>query len=156
MYHPQPPQGHFSPEKNQPTQHNKAGKPQIDRSTTSKRPHTSHNQQITSNPKTMARRAPRDWTEKPLPEPRVGTRGVFDQGGFCYIYLKKGEQPIRCLDIHPNIGSIICRIRAKGYLVGLTYNSGRLLPEDNGDFKVLLGNRRTVYMLTIYKDTPAK
>jgi hypothetical protein len=43
----------------------------------------------------------------------------------------------------------------KGYLVGLTYNPGRLLQEDNGYFKALLGNRRKVYMLTIYKDTPA-
>ena len=156
MHHPQLPQGHFSPGKNQPTQHNKVGKPHTGRNTTSTRPHTSHKQQITSNPKTMARQAPRDWTENPLPEPRVGTRGVFYQGGFCYIYLDRGEQPIKCLDTRPNLGSIIHRVRAKGYLVGLTYNPGRLLREDNGEFKVLLGNRRTVFMLTIYKDTPAK
>ena len=104
----------------------------------------------------MARQAPRDRTEKPLPEPRVGTRGVFYQGGFCYIYLDRGEQPIKCLDTRPNLGSIIRRIHTKGYLVGLTYNPGRLLQDNYGNFKVLLGNRRTVYMLTIYKDTPAK
>ena len=117
---------------------------------------TSHKQQITSNPKTMAQQAPRDRTKKPLPEPRVGTRGVFYQGGFCYIYLKRGEQPIRCSDTRPNLRSIIRRIRAKGYLVHLTHNPTRLLQEDNGEFKVLLGNRRTVYMLTIYNDTPAE
>ena len=92
----------------------------------------------------------------PLQEVRMGTRGVFYQGGFCYIYLESGEQPIRCSDTRPNLGSIIRRICAKGYLVGLTYNPGRLLREDNGEFKVLLGNRRTVYMLTIFKDTPAE
>ena len=117
---------------------------------------TSHKQQITSEPKTMARQAPRDRVKKPLLEPRVGTRGVFYQGGFCYIYLERGEQPIRCSDTRPNLGSIICRIRAKGYLVRLTHNPTRLLQEDNGEFKVLLGNRRTVYMLTIYNDTPAE
>ena len=132
------------------------GKPQTDGSTTSTRPLTSHKQQITSNPKTIARQVPRDRVKKPLPEPCVGTSRVFSQGRFCYIYLKRGEQPIRCSDTCPNLGSIICRIGAKGYLVSLTYNPGRLLQEDNGDFKVLLGNRRTVYMLTIYKDTPAK
>jgi hypothetical protein len=105
--------------------------------------------QTPSNPKTMAQRAQRDWMEKPLPEACVGTRGVFYQGGCCYIYLERGEQPIRCSDTHPNLGSIICRICAKGYLVGLNYNPRRLLREDNGYFKVLLGNWRTVYMLTI-------
>ena len=108
---------------------------------------TSHKQQITSDPKTMARQAPRDRTEKPLPEPHVSTHGVFYQGGSCYIYLERGEQPVRCSDTRPNLGSIICRIRAKGYLVHLTHNPTRLLQEDNGKFKVLLGNRRTVYML---------
>ncbi len=117
---------------------------------------TSHKQQITRNPKTMAQQAPRDRTKKPLPEPRVGTRGVFYQGGFCYIYLERGEQPIRCSDTRPNLGSIIRRIRAKGYLVRLTHNPTRLLREDSGEFKVLLGNRRTVYMLTIYNDTLAE
>ena len=110
---------------------------------------TSHKQQITSDPKTMAQRAPSDRTKKPLPEPRVGTRDVFYQVGFCYIYLKRGEQPIRCSDTRPNLGSIIRRIRAKGYLVHLMLNPTRLLQEDNGEFKIFLGNRRTVYMLTI-------
>ena len=91
--------------------------------------------------------------EKPLTEAQVGTRSVFYQGGFCYIYLERGEQPRRCSDTRPNLKSIICRISEKGYLVGLNYNPGRLLRDD---IKVLLGNRRTVYMLTIYKDTPAK
>ena len=86
----------------------------------------------------------------------MGTRGVFYQGGFCYIYLERGEQPIRCSDTRPNLGSIIRRIRTKGYLIHLTLNPTRLLQEDNGKFKILLGNRRTVYMLTIYKDTPAE
>ena len=76
--------------------------------------------------------------------------------GFCYIYLERGEQPIRCSDTRPDLRSIIRRICAKGYLVGLNYNPGRLLRDNNGYFKVLLDNRRTVYMLTIYKDTPAK
>ena len=103
----------------------------------------------------MARRAPRDRTEKPLPEARVGTRGVFYQGGFCYIYLERGEQPIRCSDTRPNLKSIIRRISKKGYLVGLNYNPGRLLQDD---IKVILGNWCTVYiyMLIIYKDTPAE
>jgi hypothetical protein len=35
-------------------------------------------------------------------------------------------------------------------------NPSRLLQEDNGEFKMFLGNRRTVYMLTIYEDTPAE
>ena len=73
-----------------------------------------------------------------------------------FIYLERGEQPIRCSDTRPNLKSIIHRISEKGYLDGLNYNPGRLLRDDNGYFKVLLGNRRTVYMLTIYKDTPAK
>ncbi len=85
----------------------------------------------------------------------MGTRGVFYQGGFCYIYLERGEQPIRCSDTCPNLKSIIRRISKKRYLVGLNYNPGRLLQDD---IKVILGNRRTVYiyMLTIYKDTPAE
>jgi len=69
-----------------------------------------------------------------------------------FIYLERGEQPIRCSDTRPNLKSIIRRISEKGYLVGLNYNPGRIL-RDN--IKVLLGNRCTVYMLTIYKDTPA-
>ena len=86
----------------------------------------------------------------------MGTRGVFYQGGFCYIYLERGEQPIRCSDTRPHLGSIICRIHAIGYLIDLTLNPTRLLREDNGKFKVFLGNRRTAYMLTIYADTPAE
>jgi hypothetical protein len=35
-------------------------------------------------------------------------------------------------------------------------NPTRLLQEDNGKFKVFLGNRRTAYMLTIYANTPAE
>jgi hypothetical protein len=92
----------------------------------------------------MARRAPRDRTENPLPEARVDTCGVFYQGGFCYIYLERGEQPITCSDTRPNLRSIICRICAKGYLVGQNYNPGRLLRDDNGYFKVLPGNRHTI------------
>ena len=38
---------------------------------------TSHKPQITSDPKTMERRAPMDWTKNPLTEPRVGTRVIF-------------------------------------------------------------------------------
>jgi hypothetical protein len=34
-------------------------------------------------------------------------------------------------------------------------NPGRLLQDDNGYFKVFLGNRRTVYMITIIEDTPS-
>jgi hypothetical protein len=81
---------------------------------------------------------------------------VFYQGGFCYIYLERGEQPIRCSDTRPHLGSIIHRIHAKGYLVHLTLNLTRLLQDDNGEFKVFLGNRSTAYMLTIYADTPAE
>jgi hypothetical protein len=35
-------------------------------------------------------------------------------------------------------------------------NPTRLLQEDNSKFKVFLGIRRMVYMLTIYEDTPAE
>jgi len=93
---------------------------------------------------------------KSLPEAQVGTCSVFYQGGFCYIYLERGEQPIMCSDTRPNLRSIIHRICSKGYIVDLDYNPGRLLRDDNGYFKVLLGNWCTVYILTIYEDTPAK
>jgi hypothetical protein len=86
----------------------------------------------------------------------VGTRSMFYQGGFCYIYPERGEQPIRCSDTRPNLRSIIRRICVKGYIIDLDYNPGRLLRDDNGYFKVFLGNQHTVYMLTIIEDTPAE
>jgi hypothetical protein len=64
--------------------------------------------------------------------------------------------PIRCSDTRPNLRSIIRRICAKGYIVDIDYKPGRLSRDDNGYFKVFLGNRRTVYMLTIIEDTPAE
>jgi hypothetical protein len=39
-------------------------------------------------------------------------------------------------------------------MVDVDLNRGRLLREDNGHFKVFLGNRRTVYMIAIIEDTP--
>ena len=71
----------------------------------------------------------------------MGTRGVFYPGAFCYIYLERGEQAIRCSDTCPNLRSIISCICAKGYIVDLDYyNPGRLLRDNNGYFKVFLGN----------------
>ncbi len=75
---------------------------------------------------------------------------VFYQGGFAYIYLEKGEQPIRCLK------SLIRRISTKGYIVDVDSNPGRLLSVNNGHFKVFLGTRRSTYMITIIKDKPIK
>jgi hypothetical protein len=90
--------------------------------------------------------APRDRTIRPLPEPRTGWRGVVYQGGFTYIYLARGKQPIRCSDNRPNIQSLIRRTVDQEYMVDVDLNPGRLLREDNGHFKVFLGNRQTVYL----------
>ena len=48
------------------------------------------------------------------------------------------------------------RIYTTGYIVGIEHNPGRLSRDNNGYCKVFLGNRSTVYMLTIIEDTPAE
>ena len=151
MHHPQLPQGHFSPVKNQTTQHNKAEKPQTGGSTTSTRPHTSHKQQITRSP-TMPRKEPTLRAESPLPERRVGWRGVMLQGGYSHIYLDNGET-VKCSINRPNVRVLIRKICAKGYLVDWDRNPSRLLSKDNGYFKIFLGTG-TIHMITVYTDTP--
>ena len=81
---------------------------------------------------------------------------MFYQGGFAYIYLGKGEQPIRCSDNRPNLKSLIQQISTTGYIVDVDFNPGRLLSNDNGHFKVFLGTRRSTYMITIIEDTPSE
>ena len=102
----------------------------------------------------MTRLAPRDQMEKNTYGGSSGyARHVLPRRILLHL-PESGEQPIRCLDTRPNLRSIIRRICVKGYIIDLDYNPGRLLRDDNGYFKVFLGNRHTVYMITIIEDTP--
>ena len=150
MHHPQLPQGHFSPGKNQTTQNNKAGKPQTGRSTLPTRSHTSHKHLITRSPM-MPRKEPTLRAESPLPEGRVGWRGVILRGGYSHIYLDNGET-VKCSTNCPNVCVFIRKICAKEYLADWGRNSSRLLSKD-GYFKIFLENR-TVHMITVYTNTP--
>jgi hypothetical protein len=48
------------------------------------------------------------------------------------------------------------RICTTGYTVDIEHNPGRLSRDNNGYYKVFLGNRSTVYIPTIIENTPAK
>ena len=130
------------------------GKTQTGGNTTRTISHTSHKQQITRTPKTMPWKGPMPRTGLPLPEGRVGWRGVILQGGYLHIYLDNGET-LKCSTNRPNIRALICRICAKGYLVDWHQNPSRLMSNHNGEFKIFVGNH-TVHMLTVYTNTPAE
>ena len=172
MHNPQPPQGP-NPHGENPTPLQKEGRTdgqmdgrtdrppktmprqkhgQTDLTLQRTTPQTQYN--LTPSYPMTTRPTPRDRMIRQLPEHRTGCCGTFYQGGFAYIYLEKGEQPIRCSDNRPNLKSLFRQISAKGYIVDVDSNPGRLLSDDNGHFKVLLGTRRLTYMITIIEDTP--
>ena len=116
--------------------------------------HTSHKQQITRTPKTMPRKGPTPRTGPTLPEGRVGWRGMILQGGYLHIYLDNGET-LKCSTNRPNIWALIRCICVKGYLIDWHQNPSRLMSNNNGEFKIFVGNH-TVHMLSVCTDTPAE
>ena len=54
---------------------------------------------------------------------------------------------------HPTLKSLIQQIPTTGY-TAKDSNPGRLLSDDNGQFRGFLGTRRLTYMINIIEDTP--
>ena len=73
------------------------------------------------------------------------------RGGYSHIYLNNGET-VKCSTNCPNIRVLIRKKCAKGHLVDWDQNPSTLLSEDNGYFKIFVGNH-TAHILTIYNGT---
>jgi hypothetical protein len=66
------------------------------------------------------------------------------------MYLKNGET-LMCPTNCPSIRDLIRHIRTKGYLVDHIINPSSLMSDNNGIFKIVLGDN----MLIVIPDTPA-
>ena len=84
-----------------------------------------------------------------------GTSGLArsDTPGRVFPHLPWQRRNSQVHQLPKHMGPHSKHMHQRGYLVDWDLNPSRLLSEDNGYFKIFVGNH-TIHMLTVYTNTP--